>query len=717
MKENINSTLKRVGPLTTTQWDQGYPYNYQYPSNYAMGCAGIALAQILRFHPFPMTGRGVIPGEEGGRPPLDIDGYVYDWDNIPRDAAIPESEAEKQATSMFINHAALVCGSRPSTGGVLGDVATHLAELRENFRCDINVVYVDADDATLSYSVAETERILREQLEQGCPAYYGIPKMVHAVVCDGYDDKGKFSFNFGWGSEQFWYPLAKLPGSPVINIRPELAEALFCPAMSLSATPEYTGESAEVTLQISNNNTESFSAEMRIVATDLPGVVRNVLSETVTVGVDAGACELKTFTIQLPAETTFGQRFIQAEYRGEDGFFRPFRDSDLNLVRAPFLPVRQMSAYCSLATALEVPAIIATNQTLTLSASVNFQGAENTEKYLSAVLVDAFYSTRFVLGTSKVTLTVAEPNNVNILCSFSEVVSETDYLLALIESDTPEPVFNQDSLLGSSTYPCAYPLHVKGDNFALSDEFVLVRAPEIPEPVYDSSHWSLSFDLQLIKAVDQTRFIGIYMTDVNGDFVNFFRSPELPGVTPGIRTYTVSFDTPGARAETIYTFSIVEARIISGEAVYHTVPLKDSLVPAEISRVVEPRNFYDFMYLSSSVELSAGATSIGESFTVSGAVIFSPQNSVIGATIIDLCAMAQDSAGYIREVGRGQTILLEANLSQSFSIDCAFDETFAKASYQIFIRATECGNYDGPERDKMYGLNEDIVIMRDILLK
>lgn len=44
---------ERTGPLLTTKWSQGYPYNLHTPHNYPSGCVATAMAQVMRYHQWP----------------------------------------------------------------------------------------------------------------------------------------------------------------------------------------------------------------------------------------------------------------------------------------------------------------------------------------------------------------------------------------------------------------------------------------------------------------------------------------------------------------------------------------------------------------------------------------------------------------------------------------------------------------------------------------
>ena len=51
-----------------------------------------------------------------------------------------------------------------------------------------------------NYDNQQWQRIIRNNLNQQHPVYYAGASSLggHAFVCDGYDGKGMFHFNFGW---------------------------------------------------------------------------------------------------------------------------------------------------------------------------------------------------------------------------------------------------------------------------------------------------------------------------------------------------------------------------------------------------------------------------------------------------------------------------------------------------------------------------------------
>lgn len=75
-----------VAPLLSTKWDQGEPYNNlctpQYGSqNYYTGCVATAIAQVMKYHNYPPSGKGKTE-ERWTNPSVDLNESVYDWNNM-----------------------------------------------------------------------------------------------------------------------------------------------------------------------------------------------------------------------------------------------------------------------------------------------------------------------------------------------------------------------------------------------------------------------------------------------------------------------------------------------------------------------------------------------------------------------------------------------------------------------------------------------------------
>ena len=90
-------------------------------------------------------------------------------------------------------------------------VMSHRA-LFENFNYDVGVQIYTRD----YYSVTSWKALLKKEIDAGRPVIYAgsSSSAGHAFVCDGYDDSGKFHFNWGWsGTSNGYYETSALnPG-------------------------------------------------------------------------------------------------------------------------------------------------------------------------------------------------------------------------------------------------------------------------------------------------------------------------------------------------------------------------------------------------------------------------------------------------------------------------------------------------------------------------
>ena len=90
-----NYTMQTIGPLLSTKWHQGNPFNSQIPLSVDAGCATIALSQIMKFHRKP----ALVTSPSN---------HHYNWDNMP-DSGAPSGSS----TPYLIHHVAKAIHSIP----------------------------------------------------------------------------------------------------------------------------------------------------------------------------------------------------------------------------------------------------------------------------------------------------------------------------------------------------------------------------------------------------------------------------------------------------------------------------------------------------------------------------------------------------------------------------------------------------------------------------
>lgn len=231
-----------IAPLLWTQWDQGDPYNQQCPEldgeRCITGCVATAMAQIMAYHRYPVSGKGQVTYQWKDRTlSLDLDTVTFDWDNLlPRYEGTENSTPAQQKAVATLMKA---CGysSRMNYGLYWSEAqyANAFKGYYENFgySAGMEVIYRNY------YTDTDWNGIIYDQLAKWLPVYYkGHGSAGHAFVCDGYDGDGYFHINWGWnGAWDGYFRLSALNPSgsgsggsdggysylqgALINIRPD----------------------------------------------------------------------------------------------------------------------------------------------------------------------------------------------------------------------------------------------------------------------------------------------------------------------------------------------------------------------------------------------------------------------------------------------------------------------------------------------------------------
>ena len=218
--DNSLETMDEAGPLITSVWHQGAPYNDLCPmgdgDRCVVGCVATSASQIMDYWQWPPNGvgshsyywggddcnGGYVPGQT-----LSADfSDAYDWANIPDDC----------------------------DGGCTGDEEAALAELCYEVGVALEMDYgacgsgawlwtnVFIDYFKYSQGITSEHRdqhtqeswfaLIREEINNDRPIWYNINR--HAIVCDGWRDNGEqleYHMNYGWGgSHNAWFVLDNL---------------------------------------------------------------------------------------------------------------------------------------------------------------------------------------------------------------------------------------------------------------------------------------------------------------------------------------------------------------------------------------------------------------------------------------------------------------------------------------------------------------------------
>lgn len=229
VSQELKAGSKSVLPLVTTRWDQIKYYNYYCPAHTAgpdghcvTGCVATAMAQVMKYWDYPVTGVGTHSYEHPfyGTISADFSTGNYDWTHM----TTAGSSTSKEAISKLIYHCGVSVDMNysPLESGSFTELAVDALKNYFGYRKTIKIL--DYSD----YTMLEWRNIIMENLENGMPMIYSGSGSAggHAWVCDGYQDTSNFHMNWGWGGlNNGYFDLANLTEFPnghqiVVNIIP-----------------------------------------------------------------------------------------------------------------------------------------------------------------------------------------------------------------------------------------------------------------------------------------------------------------------------------------------------------------------------------------------------------------------------------------------------------------------------------------------------------------
>jgi hypothetical protein len=209
-----------LGPFLQSDWGQSsdglgnYVFNLNTPNHYVCGCVATAMAQILYYYQWPLTGtgsheytwnNGVDPQETLS---ADFSAASYDWDNmIDKYYGQSSSSVQREAAGLLTSHCGVSVNMGYSSSGSSA-YSNYSAQAIDNF------FRMSADYLPYGLSFLDT---LYQNMENAMPALLSIYSSTitagHAIVADGveHDFGGTeyYHLNMGWnGSNNGWYDIS-----------------------------------------------------------------------------------------------------------------------------------------------------------------------------------------------------------------------------------------------------------------------------------------------------------------------------------------------------------------------------------------------------------------------------------------------------------------------------------------------------------------------------
>lgn len=198
-KKVTSKNQKTVAPLLTSCWGQGCFHNEACPEeengpcgHVSAGCTAIAMAQIMYYHKWPMSGKetSVYSWPPYGKLSADFEQTSYRWEEMAD--TLHESNP---AVAELVYHCGVSVKMRYGAHLSLASRTDALKAFQKYF------YYPDAASVyRTKYSDEEWLEMITEELDNHRPMlYFGKSNLGgHAFICDGYEGNGLFHFNFGW---------------------------------------------------------------------------------------------------------------------------------------------------------------------------------------------------------------------------------------------------------------------------------------------------------------------------------------------------------------------------------------------------------------------------------------------------------------------------------------------------------------------------------------
>ena len=221
----------RVGPLVKSQWSQSLAkgmacWNYYTPNgadpskflegdkgNAVCGCVATAMAQIMRYHTYPVSSLETLTREcfwDNTTMKLTTQGGVYDWEKMTPvpNTAVSFDEENCKAIGKLVSDAGISVYMQ-YTKGSSGAFSFDISGAMKNYWKYGSAVFYHPENFTGSELAKGSRSAMYSNFDAGLPVFMGIPG--HQIVADGYGWNNEFEYvhlNMGWaGQDDFWYNL------------------------------------------------------------------------------------------------------------------------------------------------------------------------------------------------------------------------------------------------------------------------------------------------------------------------------------------------------------------------------------------------------------------------------------------------------------------------------------------------------------------------------
>jgi hypothetical protein len=206
-----------LGPLISTTWGQGDPYNLSTPlyngSRTYTGCVATAAAQIMKYWNYPATGQGSTSyswynGSTYQTLSADFSASTYDWNSMTSSYSVGSTTAQRQAVAKLMSDVGIAFHMLYGTGGSSASTMDGVEVFKTYFKYKNTIQGVYRSDYA---SDRVWMQVFKNEVQSGRPSQLRIRDEKvggHSVVVDGYMDSPteQIHLNMGWtGSYDGWY--------------------------------------------------------------------------------------------------------------------------------------------------------------------------------------------------------------------------------------------------------------------------------------------------------------------------------------------------------------------------------------------------------------------------------------------------------------------------------------------------------------------------------
>jgi len=214
----IEGVKEQVGPLFTTQWGQGTPFNTRCPElngeKCITGCVAISTSQTLYYYQYPDSATGTVNYvSKTNKIPIqeDLSTFKFNWPYIKSNYKNEATTEERNEVANLVYACAVAV---QMDFGIKESAATSINQVKalvENFGYDPDIACIRKDYTTTN----EWQTLMLNELNNERPIIYSAKSPTvggHSFIIDGYkaDENGYPFYHVNWGWEGYCDDFYKL---------------------------------------------------------------------------------------------------------------------------------------------------------------------------------------------------------------------------------------------------------------------------------------------------------------------------------------------------------------------------------------------------------------------------------------------------------------------------------------------------------------------------